>query len=230
MKTGLFGGSFDPVHMGHVRLVRTVRKAFGLDDLIVVPSADPPHKDASHMADPADRLEMTRLAFAKEPGCVISDVEIKRGGRSYTIDTVVHFLNTRPEDTQLFLIMGLDSFLELNTWKNYKKIVETVPLIVINRASDTPGVLPEKTSRPITLFCEALAANLSPKYFYNEKSGCYEHDALCPVCFFEFFSEPISATHIRQQIGATGLAPEDVLTPAVAQFIKQKDLYKCPTA
>src|SRR6056297_2561582 len=96
MKTGLFGGTFNPVHLGHVRIAQAVQKTFALDDLIVVPAAQPPHKQSRDMADPHLRLEMTRLAFEPIPGCRVSDIELKRSGPSYTINTVSFFLSRLP--------------------------------------------------------------------------------------------------------------------------------------
>ncbi len=124
MKTGLFGGTFNPVHLGHVRIAQAVQKTFALDDLIVVPAAQPPHKQSRDMADPHLRLEMTRLAFEPIPGCRVSDIELKRSGPSYTIDTVSFFLSRLPAGAaDLYLIIGLDAFLELPTWKDYGSLL-----------------------------------------------------------------------------------------------------------
>jgi nicotinate-nucleotide adenylyltransferase len=221
-KTGLFGGSFNPVHRGHVQLVTTIRAAFSLASVVVIPSAAPPHKDVSNLAPPEDRLEMTRLAFASEPACTISEIEVKRQGRSYTIDTVTELMATLPETTRLFLIMGLDSFLELDTWKDFRQLVKTVPLIVVNR------ILPGQRNREA--FYTFLTTRISPGYLFSKKEDGWFHDTFQPVYFYEPFIEDISSTSIRRQIEQTGRPPADLLPPAVAAFIKQKEMYQCPTA
>lgn len=219
MKTGIFGGSFNPVHRGHVQLAATIRAAFSLDTIMVIPSAEPPHKDTENLAAPADRLEMARLAFATAPDCEVSDVEVKRGGPSYTIETIRFFLCQFPED-RLYLILGLDAFLELDTWKDYRKLLQTLPLIVVNRKH--AGQNEEEAFRNF------LTGTLSRKYVFSEKTGGHHHPDLQPVFFYPAFTAPFSATEIRRRIKSFGRPPEGALPPAVAQYIQKRNLYQCP--
>ncbi len=91
MRIGLFGGTFNPIHLGHIQVVHEVQEGFALERIILIPSALPPHKEPGGVADARDRMEMIRLAIADYPDFMVSDVELKRSGPSYTIDTVRHF-------------------------------------------------------------------------------------------------------------------------------------------
>jgi nicotinate-nucleotide adenylyltransferase len=127
MRIGLFGGTFNPVHFGHLRTVLEVRERFGLSRVYLIPSALPPHKSQVGIASPSDRLEMMRLAVANDSDFVLSDVELMRTGPSYTIDTLSYFANVLPETDPRFLIIGLDAFLEIHTWKDFMGILSRTP-------------------------------------------------------------------------------------------------------
>ena len=96
MKIGLFGGTFNPIHFGHLRAALEVREGCGLDRVLLIPAAVPPHKESGALAAAADRLRMIELAVEGEPGITVSDVETRRGGPSYTVDTVRHFHRELP--------------------------------------------------------------------------------------------------------------------------------------
>ena len=132
-RIGLFGGTFNPIHLGHIQVVREVKAGFGLNKILIIPSALPPHKEPDGVVDAEDRLEMIRLAFSDDPNFVISDVELKRSGPSYTIDTVRHFKSISPENTKFYLIMGLDAFLEIDSWRSYNDLFLLIPFIVMSR-------------------------------------------------------------------------------------------------
>jgi len=143
MRIGLFGGTFNPIHLGHIQVVHEVQEGFALERIILIPSALPPHKEPGGVADARDRMEMIRLAIADYQNFTVSDVELKRSGPSYTIDTVRHFKAALPEDYALYLILGLDAFLEIDTWKSYTDLFLMVPFIVMARtdAGDSDTVL-----------------------------------------------------------------------------------------
>lgn len=117
MRIGMFGGSFNPIHNGHIGLIRGIISELSLDKLIVMPSFLPPHKEVDVPTSPEDRLEMCRLAVSNIEAAEVSDLEIKRGGRSYTYETLEQLHKIYPDD-ELFLIMGADMFLSIETWKN----------------------------------------------------------------------------------------------------------------
>ena len=123
MRFGLFGGTYNPVHIGHLRAALEVKEGFSLDEVFLIPAALPPHKMPGEVADADDRLHMLSLALEDAPGLTISDVELKRSGPSYTIDTVQHFKRNAPDQFQIYLIMGMDAFLEIDTWKSYDELL-----------------------------------------------------------------------------------------------------------
>jgi len=215
MKKGLFGGTFNPVHTGHVRLTQALLNDFPLDRVIVVPTARPPHKPSGYIADPSDRFHMVGLAFENIAGVSVSDVEMRRTGPCYTIDTVRHFLSSDPESS-FYLILGLDAFLELDTWKSYMSLVASLPLIVFTRTLDHAS---EKTA-----FEAFLTATISTAYRFSENQAAYIHPTLYPVFFYTARHFDISATDIRDRIKA-GLPIKRLVPEPVAQYIRKKGLY-----
>ncbi len=135
---GLFGGSFDPVHNGHVALVQAAIAQHALDICYVVPAYDPPHKQKVETPF-ADRLAMASLAFAVLPPVIVVDWEAQRGGKSYTIETVAAVRKIHPRD-EVFLIVGADTAEELHTWKQPEDILRSVRVLVAPRASISPSV------------------------------------------------------------------------------------------
>lgn len=137
MRTAIFGGSFNPVHNGHVNLVRETAKKNALDRVFVIPTYVSPFKKNSDVfvADGKDRIEMCRLAFRELLYVTVSDYEIKKGGVSYSVDTVTHFRESFPED-ELFFIMGSDMLLSFDRWYRYKDILKMCSLIAASRESE----------------------------------------------------------------------------------------------
>ena len=121
-KIGIFGGTFNPIHMGHVRLAKHYIRELELDKLLIIPTKYPPHKVARDLASSRHRLEMCRLAFADVPEVEVSDIEIQRPGRSYTVDTIRQLKQIYPQD-KLFLIVGSDMFLTFDKWVEFQEIL-----------------------------------------------------------------------------------------------------------
>ncbi len=113
MRFGLFGGTFNPIHLGHLRAALEVKEGFELEEIFLIPAALPPHKIPGEVVDAGDRLHMLNLALEDTAGLSVSDVELKRSGPSYSIDTVNHFKSALPEKSEIYLVMGLDAFLEI---------------------------------------------------------------------------------------------------------------------
>ena len=217
MKTGLFGGTFNPVHSGHVMIATDIIDAFSLDSVIIVPAALPPHKPAGYTAEISLRLEMTRLAFAGIPKCLVSDIEAKRDGRSYTFDTVEYFLSTLSPETTLFFIVGLDAFLELDTWKNYMALIKTIPFIVVNR--------PFSDGSPLKALSSFLNAKISGTYSFSSEHSVFISKELKPVYFHQKPGIDISSSQIRDRLKKGG-SVNGLLPAAVAQFINERGLYQ----
>ncbi len=141
MRTGIFGGTFDPPHKGHIEIAKTAVKELGLDELIVLPSGDPPHKTDVVLSDKYTRYEMAELAF-DGTGFSMSDYEIKKESLSYTCETLEHF--SLGLDGELFFIVGGDSLKNLSKWKCPEKILKLATLFVVGREVDTENEYTEK--------------------------------------------------------------------------------------
>jgi len=220
MRIGLFGGTFNPVHYGHLRAAKEVCEGFGLDNLYFIPSALPPHKDIKGVVSVVDRLEMTRLAVTDNPEFILSDVELKRPGFSYTIDTVKHFKKRLNTDVELFLVMGVDAFLEIDTWKSFKQLFRMLPMIIMTR--------PLPDGRPHSLEWENMTAfiqeKISGSYQFSAKDSCYHHHQHQPVYRFNISMLDISGTKIRKLIQGEQsirfLVPE-----SVENYIYEQGIY-----
>ena len=141
MRIGLVGGSFNPIHRGHLAIARAARAALGLDRVVLIPSARPPHKKDTGLAPAEDRLAMARLAAVNEPGLEVSPIELERTGPSYTVDTLRAFRAAHP-GAEIFFIIGADTLPELKTWKESSALFSLATFAVAVR----PGF--EKVSEP----------------------------------------------------------------------------------
>ncbi len=134
-RIGVFGGTFNPIHNGHIQMIEACRNFAGLDKVIVIPSYTPPHKQCDMLANEKQRLEMCKIACRNLDFSEISDIEIKRGGTSYTFETLQSLKQIYPND-ELCFIMGADMFLSLEKWKNPELIFELATIIAVPRNSD----------------------------------------------------------------------------------------------
>ena len=144
MRLGLFGGTFDPIHLGHLILAESCREACGLDRVRFVVAGAPPHKPGDRTAV-ADRLEMARIAVAGHPAFEVSDIEARRPGPHYSVETLEAVHAERPED-DLFFLIGADSLADLPLWRSPDRIVRLASLVVVNRPGidpDDPGQWPD---------------------------------------------------------------------------------------
>ena len=221
MRLGLFGGTFNPIHMGHVRAALKVKKEFGLDKINFIPASIPPHKEMEGMLDASDRFQMTRLAVESYPGFSVSDIELKRSGPSYTIDTVFHFKSVLAEDTELYLMMGFDAFLEINTWKSYQDLFLLIPLIVVAR-TDPDGGLTNLNRKRVE---EYLRFRISKGYHYSPSQAGYIHKNKQPVFIFDITPVNIASTKIRQLV-KKGISIRHMVPDKVKDYIISKGLYR----
>lgn len=224
MIQGLFGGTFNPFHRGHLAVILHVKEAFNLDTIHLIPSAIPPHKPITNLAPATDRFEMVKQSVADVHGLVASDVEILRRGPSFTIDTVQHFLNSTPRTTELRLIVGSDAFFEMDTWKKGRTIFSLIPTIVMIR----PGE--EKQAKDIASFLQnVISNNYRPAdggaFFSAPISSDPESKSdLKPVYVCKVPEIDISSTLIRQRIKLH--LPVATLVPKpVEEIISQRGLY-----
>lgn len=198
MKIGVFGGTFNPVHRGHVRLAERFFAQLGLERLYIIPTKSPPHKPPNGLAEGADRLAMCRLAFEDKPGFTVSDLELRREGESYTLLTVKQLLKQHG-DAQLYLITGGDMFLTFHTWYGFPALSQ---LVTVCAAARTPQEHSELLLRQKKFKAMGIASI---------------------VCDFEII--PVSSTQVRRTIAQGGdigaLVPEPV-----RDYITQRGLYR----
>ncbi len=199
LRVGIYGGTFAPVHNGHILAAKAFMEQMKLDYLFIIPTCLPPHKQIGFSDDPMARLRMCELAFEGIDGVVISDTEIKRGGRSYTYDTLKEL--TR-ENTRLFLMCGTDMVLTFDTWYKFEEIFKMCYPVYVRREND-----PILTARIVKKISE-----------YYEKYG---------VMFRRIVTEPIelSSTQVRERVARR----EDIsaLVPQkVADYIAAHGLYR----
>ncbi len=188
MRVGLFGGSFNPIHFGHLRSAEEDREALKLDLVYFVPAASPPHKAEGELAPAEHRLQLVRLATKGNRHFMVSDVEVRRVGRSYTIDTARHFLQTLRQPATLFLIMGADAFADLETWKEADALVTLCSLVVHARLDErefTHG------GGPVAVL---------QRFGYSKVQDHYVHPSGQTLSFLQTTILPISATSIREKL------------------------------
>jgi len=142
-RIGILGGTFNPVHLGHLALANSAIEAFNLSKVLFIPCSKPPHKTSKVLASARHRLAMLKLAIKGDPRFEISDVEIKRGGPSYTIDTITQLKRTSSDGVEYYFIIGADSLLELHTWKKVHKLLKLCKFVTFGR----PGVNTHKLKR-----------------------------------------------------------------------------------
>lgn len=220
MRIGLFGGTFNPVHFGHLRTLLEIRESFALDRVYFIPSAIPPHKTPEGVADAQDRYQMLLLAIENEKGFVASDVELGRSGPSYSIDTVSYFQNSLPKETRLFMILGLDAFLEIDTWRAYQEFFDRVPIIVMTRPSaGSPMNVDGKD-----VLKNYLKEKISDRYRFSTERSCYVHDQKQPIYPAAVTTLDISSTMIRKKL-REGKSIRYLAPDRIVSYIRSKGLY-----
>jgi len=220
MRIGLFGGTYNPIHLGHLRAAVEVKEGFSLDEIYLIPCAIPPHKKSGHVAGARERYEMARIATSNTPGFFASDVELKRSGPSYTIDTILHFKSVLQKNTELYFILGLDAFLEIDTWKSYMDLFPLIPFIILTRPH-AGQIDPDLRQQKIEDF---IKSKISAGYKYDSSQSGFIHLEMEPIFLFDVTSLEISSSAIRNLIkrrrSIRYLVPDEII-----DFIKTKGLY-----
>jgi nicotinate-nucleotide adenylyltransferase len=212
MRIGLMGGSFNPVHNAHLRIAGEAEAACGLDRVIFIPAADPPHKPVAGGVSFEHRSKMVCMAIAGRPDFEMSTVEAEREGKSYSIDTIRTFRERFPKD-ELFFIIGGDSFLEIGSWHRYDEILRSCNLIVVER----PGC-------PVTDPLEALPEAVRGEFTLESESGRLTHRSGTALFFITGSPLDISSTEIRR-LAAAGADITNYVPPDVAAYISQQRIY-----
>jgi nicotinate-nucleotide adenylyltransferase len=217
---GLFGGTFNPIHLGHLRVAQEVKEGFGLARVYFIPSAIPPHKGVSDLAKAQDRYQMLAEAIYENPGFVASDVELKREGRSYTIDTIQHFKSILEKDTPCYLIVGSDAFLEIDTWKDFRDLFNLIPFIVMKRPSKIHGY-----NDFFNMLARYITASVTGGYELSEDKSCFQHACKQPIYLVDVTPIDISSTKIRNLV-RQGASVKYLVPDIVEKYIQTKGLYQ----
>ncbi|MBI2358830.1 MAG: nicotinate (nicotinamide) nucleotide adenylyltransferase, partial [Deltaproteobacteria bacterium] len=207
--------TFDPIHWGHLRSAEEVREAFGLSRVLFIPAANPPHRIGQPGAPARHRLEMVRLAVAKNPGFGLSTVEVSRPGKSYSIDTLRYFAaGKRAGQDAHYFILGLDAFREICSWKDFEEIFPLCHLIVTSRAGCT---------EPMSL--RGMPVAVRRLFCYHPAKKAYQHQSGTFLYFYKITDIGISASGIRRLLmerkSIRYLVPLEVAT-----YIRKRGLYQ----
>ena len=202
MRIGVMGGTFDPVHVGHLVIAEEARHQADLDRVILVPSARPPHKTGTQQVGPRHRLAMLEIAVASNTGLEVSDMEVRREGLSFTIETLQEFHRIYGSGARLFFITGADAILEIMTWKDPEGLLAESEFVVAAR----PGY-------PLDRLMEAI-----PEYNSEGKRSAEN------ILVIETPAMEISSTDIRRR-AAEGRPYRYLVPEAVWQYIEENGLY-----
>jgi nicotinate-nucleotide adenylyltransferase len=206
---GILGGTFDPIHEGHIKIAKAALTHLSLSRVELIPSYQPPHREKP-IASPEDRFAMAKLAITSEPLFHVNDIEIKRKGISYSIDTLIALRKQIPHEP-LCLLLGTDVFAHFTTWHEWKKIPFYAHLIIVGRSNSIPPAHPELQA----LLEKSTTTALSDLQKYPAGKIFYLNNALIPI----------SATLIRAslQLGEKNISD---LNSAVEHYIREKGIYQ----
>ena len=213
-RIGILGGTFNPIHMGHLKVAETVLRSFNLNKILFIPSYIPPHKGPSEIASASYRLKMVELALATYSQFIPSSIEIKAKGKSYSILTLKKLKKLCPQ-ALIFFILGIDAFLEIDTWKEYRRVLEQCFFIIVSRPGyrleDAKNVLEED-------YRERIAKVSEQERVREDMIQAYR------LFLLSMNSLDITSTEIREKIrrgeSVRGLVPE-----AVEKYISERHLY-----
>ena len=209
---GILGGTFNPIHYGHLRMAQELADGLGMDEVKFIPSANPPHKD-SVTVSAEHRAAMVKLAIADNPKFAIDELELCRDGASYTIDTLISLRETLGKDTSLCLMMGSDAFVKLNTWYRWRELLNYTHIILVQRPDNT------KQQPPLPKEVQALL-----EAHYTEQISDLSKENSGLINMQQITAQDISSSQIRENL-KHGVSVRYLLPNNVAEYIAQQNLY-----
>jgi nicotinate-nucleotide adenylyltransferase len=221
-RIGILGGTFDPVHTGHVDTALAAHRALALDGVLVMPSGTPPHRASPPAASRFHRFAMCALAVTGLPGLMVSDLEIDHTGPCYTFDTLARLHRTGLAAAQIFFITGADAFAEIATWSRYPQVLEMAHFVVVSRPGHPAAALPARLP--------TLAARMTQPGVHASTTGDGSAHAgnvahsLLNVLLVDTPTPDVSSTEVRRRL-ASGASITGLVPPAVETYIGQHGLY-----
>ncbi len=213
LRVGVMGGTFNPVHFGHLRAAEEALEMLGLDDFLFIPSAVPPHKSNREILPFEHRWEMMRLAVRGHPVFRLSDLEHRLGGTSYTVTSLRKLREEMPDGTVLYFLVGMDAFLELDLWWRYRELFRMACMVALRR----PGYPGEQMD-------SFLAAKVSRRFDWDERTRSFRHPEFHPVHHLEITHMGISSTQVRR-LASRGKSIRYLVPDAVLSYIRDAGLY-----
>jgi nicotinate-nucleotide adenylyltransferase len=226
MRIGIMGGTFDPIHLGHLRAAEEIYWAFGLDRIIFVPAARPPHKEEVVAASAMHRYEMVSLATVFTPYFTVSPIELQREGKSYSVETVREFQRLSGPDTNLYFVVGVDAFLEMSEWREAKELLTLTRVIVTAR----PGWRLDEVEHLLAPEQRRLLGHPTFRYLkVSEVDPERVEEAPAPrqVLLVEVVSLDIASREIRQLV-EEGRSIRHLVPDTVAAYMAKNRLYQRP--
>lgn len=211
-KIGILGGTFNPIHFGHLRIAEEIAENLALDEVRLIPSAQPPHKAAPQVSA-EHRANMVKLAIQNNPKFLLDDCELKRDGASYTVDTLIELRKKLGAQVSFFLIMGSDAFAQLNTWHRWQEILEYCHILLVQRPQHENFI--DNISAEMKSFFEAHHQKTSPDLAKNPAGSIFTQ-TITPLA--------ISSTNIRQQL-KNKKSIRYLLPQNVSDYIEVHQLY-----
>lgn len=212
-RTAILGGTFDPVHVGHMAAADAACRALALDRVLFVPSHQPPHRPAEPRASAFHRFAMVSLATASRQDFVASDLELRRPGPSFTSDTLLDLRRSGFETSQLFFIIGTDAFAEIAAWHDYPALLDLAHFVVIARPGQSLAVLHDRLP--------ALVPRMRP--IGEARDGTTEPGS-CAIFLVNAATPDVSSTEIRDR-AARHLSLAGLVAPEVERHIRKHGLY-----
>jgi nicotinate-nucleotide adenylyltransferase len=213
-RIGILGGTFDPVHLAHLRIAEEAREALALEEVLFVPAASPPHKSRRRISPAADRVAMLRRALTGNPAFRLSLIEIERPGRSYTIDTLRLLHERSPVQLDVTLLVGLDQFREIGTWRDYRDLFALANVAVLSRP-------PHAATRLLA----SLPVAARRDFCYARLRTTLVHESGHRVLLLDVTALDISASGIRRRVGR-GQSIRYLVPRAVESYILRRGLYQ----
>lgn len=220
MRIGLFGGTFNPIHRCHLTIATQIRERFSLDQILFIPTGDPPHKPQDNLAPASHRLEMVRLAIAADPVFALSDIEVRRAAKSYSIDTVRALRDHYGPGADLSFIIGLDAFLEFPAWRQAPDLLQLCHFIVVSRTGRSFATLADRPPLPAISreSLESLDRRAQDRLDVPLPGGTHLTCVCLPPC-------DISASDIRQRLHSRANVAS-LLPAPVESYIMRARLYQ----